>query len=137
LDQRGRHHFGTAHAIRINLLLAEGQDRRALDLAMDATQTLPLDSWHRLLPAAETLDPTTALHICRTLIDGHVRRTSNQGYQTAVALLPILQRLHRDQNDLAAFDVYLDRLRQGYRAKRNFIALLDEQFPANRPPSSA
>ncbi|MCC8552406.1 SWIM zinc finger family protein [Xanthomonas hortorum] len=134
LDGSARPSVTSAHETCIRLLLAEGQARRALDLALDETQKLSLDAWERLLPAAETLDLAIAQRICRTLVDANVARTNNQGYHAALALLPVLQRLHQRQNDPAAFDAYLARLRQGYLTKRNFIALLDKNFPASGAP---
>jgi len=74
------------------------------------------------LPAAETLDTSAALDICRTLIEAHADSTSNQGCHAAMALLPTMQRVHQGQNDLAAFDAYLAQLRQDYRATRDVMA---------------
>ncbi|PPV06726.1 hypothetical protein XBLMG947_2304 [Xanthomonas bromi] len=120
------------HDTRIRLLLAEGQHQRALELAADQTHKLPLGTWERLLPAAETCDPAAALRICHTVIDIHIERTDRQGYVAAIGLLPTLQRLYQQQGEQghAAFEAELGRLRQRYRVKRTFIELLDKKFAA-------
>ncbi|PPU75953.1 SWIM zinc finger family protein [Xanthomonas cucurbitae] len=133
LDAKSVPRYVDPHETRIRLLLAEGQAQRAVDLAADQTRTLPLNTSMRLLPAAETCDPAAALRICHTVIEAHIARTQRQGYAAAISLLPTLQRLYRHQHGKrgqAAFDTELGRLRERYRIKRNFIALLDKQFPA-------
>ncbi|AVQ08489.1 TPA: hypothetical protein HH295_20130 [Xanthomonas vasicola pv. zeae] len=132
LDTKAVPRFIDAHDTRISLLLAEGQIQRALELAADQTRKLPLGTWERLLPAAETCDPAAALRICHTMIGMHIERTDRQGYVAAIRLLPTLQRLYQQQGGQghAAFDAELARLRQQYRVKRAFIELLHKRFPA-------
>ncbi|MCC4597542.1 hypothetical protein NRY95_03290 [Xanthomonas campestris pv. phormiicola] len=129
LDGETLHSVAATYDIRIRLLLAEGQAQRALDLAKGATSKLAPYTWERLLPEAETLDPPTALRICRTLVETNIARTNRQCYLAALDLLSIMQRLHRRQDSLTAFDAYLAQLRQGHRAKRSLIELLDKTFP--------
>ncbi|MFC6840404.1 SWIM zinc finger family protein [Xanthomonas theicola] len=129
-DDGSPHSLVDASDTRIHLLLAEGQAHRALDLAKDTTLKLALHTWERLLPEAETLDPPTALRICRTLVEAYVARTNRQNYLIALDVLPTMRGLHQRQDSLAAFDSYLVQLRKTHRAKRSFIELLDKRFPA-------
>lgn len=133
LDTKSVPRYVHVNDTRICLLLAEGQNQRALELAADQTRKLSLGTWERLLPVAETCDPAIALRICHTLIDTYIARTDRQGYTAAIALLPTLQRLYQRQGKQghAAFDAELVRLRQQYRAKRTFIELLHKRFPAS------
>lgn len=132
LDTESVPRYIQAHDTRIRLLLAEGQNKRALQTAADQTRKLPLGTWEQLLPAAETCDPAAALRICHAVIGMHIERTDRQGYVAAIGLLSTLQRLYQQQGGRghAAFDAELARLRQQYRVKRTFIELLHKRFPA-------
>ncbi|MCD0246597.1 SWIM zinc finger family protein [Xanthomonas melonis] len=133
LDTKAVPRFIDAHDTRINLLLAEEQIQRALELAADPDRQLPLRTWESLLPHAEEYDPATAIRICHVMIEANVGQTKRYGYLQAVELLKVLQRLCRRQlgkDGHAAFASELARYRQLYRPKRMFIELLDVRFPA-------
>ncbi|MCC4601093.1 SWIM zinc finger family protein [Xanthomonas melonis] len=133
LDTKAVPRFIDAHDTRINLLLAEGQTQRALELAADPDRQLPLRTWESLLPHAEEYDPATAIRICHVMIEANVGQTKRYGYLQAVELLKVLQRLCRRQlgkDGQSAFASELARYRQLYRPKRMFIELLDVRFPA-------
>ncbi|WP_454832829.1 SWIM zinc finger family protein [Pseudoxanthomonas wuyuanensis] len=123
LDEHPKGFLRILADLKINLLLAEGETAQAWHIA--GQTTLALTTWARLQPHVEVLDPEGALRICRTLVQGSADRTHRQGYEEAIGWLKRMAALHRKQGSQQEFADYMKSLRQTYRAKRSFIAMLD------------
>jgi uncharacterized Zn finger protein len=123
LNEHPKKFWGAAVDMKVNLLLAEGENAQAWQIA--SQHTLALATWARLQPQVEALDPEGALRICRTLVQGGAERTNRQGYEETILWLKRMAALHRKQGSGEEFSRYLEDLRQTYRAKRSFIAMLE------------
>lgn len=108
------------------LLMAEDDLDRAW--ALVEGKALLLSTWRRFAPRIEDRQPQSALRAYRALAEAAVGHGTKHGYAEAVDWLRRAGALHerlasRDElaRDLATF-------RATYRAKRSFIALLNEAF---------
>lgn len=123
LEKNKNRFWGSVADLKINLLLAEGDNAEALRIA-DQNALAPA-TWARLLPQVESQDTERALRICRMLVQGSVERTNRQAYEEAIGWLKRMATLHRKQGSQQEFARYLETLRQTHRAKRSFIAMLE------------
>ncbi|MNC78798.1 hypothetical protein D3C75_1311000 [compost metagenome] len=60
------------------------------------------------------------------MLEPIIQQTNNQAYERAVGLIRRMGTLMRAQQLDTAFTAELIKLRQSYKAKRNFIKLLDQ-----------
>jgi len=113
---------GKANAtLRIGILL--GENRVAEAVALAAAQGCAPDLLERLAGKAEKLDPSAAAGLYRRVVEFLMESNSgNSAYARAAENL----RCMRPLLGQAEFTAYLADLRQRFRAKRNFIKLLDE-----------
>lgn len=111
----------TNATLRIEILLGENRVAEAVALAAD--QGCAPDLLERLAGKAEKLDPGAAAGFYRRVVEFSMENNSgNSAYARAAENL----RCMRPLLGPAEFAVYLADLRQRFRAKRNFIKLLDE-----------
>lgn len=83
---------------------------------------------HLLITLAGNLAPSRpidAICLYRRVVPPIVEQTNNTAYAEATTLIAKVGSLMKAQNQLQAFADYLAALRQQYKAKRNFIKLLD------------
>lgn len=115
--------FRTDASLPVAILLWEGDARAALKQARAGGCDEQL--WLRLAGALEKSRPQDAIPIYGERIGPIVSRGGNAAYEEAIGLV------HRYRSLLAAvgrgseFPAFVERLRGEYRAKRNFVALLD------------
>lgn len=81
---------------------------------------------HDLALKLESTRPTDAIGLYRRMLEPIIQQTNNQAYQRAVDLIQRMGTLMHTQQLEAAFTAKLIELRQTYKAKRNFIKLLDQ-----------
>lgn len=77
---------------------------------------------------AKALGPTRAqdaIALYRQVVPEIVGLTNNDAYASAVRLLKDVQTLMQGQGEVPQFAAYVVELRQAFKAKRNFIKLLD------------
>jgi uncharacterized Zn finger protein len=88
--------------------------------------TISDNLWLRLAAAREDDHPGDAVPIYRRLIETAVEQTNNTAYEEAIKMVkrlkPLLVRLDNPED----FRLYITLLRAKYKAKRNFIKLLDK-----------
>ena len=82
--------------------------------------------WMSLAAIREKEHPEDAIKVYQSFIEPTVRRTNNASYEEAVQLLKKIWPLMKRTGHQEAFNKYLDHLRTTYKAKRNFIKLLDK-----------
>lgn len=113
---------GKANAtLRIGILLGENRVAEAVALAAD--QGCAPDLLERLAGKAEKLDPGAAAGFYRRVVEFSMgNNPGNSAYARAAENLRCMRPLMQP----AEFAAYLADLRQRFRAKRNFIKLLDE-----------
>ncbi|MDP3816814.1 SWIM zinc finger domain-containing protein [Pseudomonas sp.] len=73
----------------------------------------------------ESPRPIDAIGLYRRMLEPIIQQTNNQAYQRAINLIRRMGELMRAQQLDSAFAAELLRLHQRYKAKRNFIKLLD------------
>lgn len=81
---------------------------------------------HDLALKLESTRPTDAIGLYRRMLEPIIQQTNNQAYERAVGLIRRMGTLMRAQQLDTAFTAELIKLRQSYKAKRNFIKLLDQ-----------
>lgn len=82
--------------------------------------------WLTLAAAREEDHPADAAPVYRRLIETMVEQTNNTAYEEAIKLLKRLKPLLARLNSPADFGQYIALLRAKYKAKRNFMKLLDK-----------
>lgn len=118
---RAAQHYAAETLARV--LLAEGET----DEAWRVVHEHRCDENTVLAVTAERArsHPADAIAVYRPLVDRHVGRTNNHGYQQAAEYLAMLQPLFAHTGD--DFADYLAGLRDRHRRKRNFLAELDRR----------
>jgi uncharacterized Zn finger protein len=110
-------------SIRIACLLAEAKDNpEAIEEAREALKTHQCNL-HQLLELAELIKqayPEEAVRYMQAAIPQYMQIANNQNYQLATNLIKQIKPLM----EADAFSHYLETVRQEYKAKRNFIAML-------------
>ncbi len=123
-SEAGKRHYYSSAAILVEIHLWEKNADAAWEAAQRGDIGDPL--WLRLTIAREVEQPGDAVPVYRRLIEKAVEQTNNVSYEEAIKLLkrikPLLVRLDRT----ADFGQYIALLRVKYKAKRNFIKLLDK-----------
>jgi uncharacterized Zn finger protein len=112
------------YSLRVEIALWE----RDLDAAWSALQVGTCD--RRLIVELagklESLRPGDAVSLYRGVVPAIVEQTDNASYEEAIKLIRKVGTLMSLQKQLLQFDVYLAELRRLFKAKRNFIKLLDK-----------
>ncbi|WP_164928981.1 SWIM zinc finger family protein [Gloeobacter violaceus] len=116
----------TDGSLLVEFFLSEGD----VDQALREAKALGCDQrlWLRLAEALELEHPEEALPIYRRPVDALIEQTNNDAYAQAVRLLVkvhlLMDRLGRHEQ----FEDWLAHLRKTYKAKRNFIKLVNTSF---------
>lgn len=79
---------------------------------------------HELALKLESARPTDAINLYRRMLAPIIQQTNNHAYQRAIELIRRMGQLMRAERLDTAFAAELVKLRQTYKAKRNFIKLL-------------
>jgi uncharacterized Zn finger protein len=79
----------------------------------------------RLAGQLEAGQPDEAMKIYRRVIQPTIEQTNNHAYEEAVKLIRRVGELMKQQDRMPEFREYVEGLRARYKAKRNFIKLLD------------
>jgi len=126
-DQAGKRQtpYYLSHAVDlVEIHLWEKNAEAAWEAASRGTFSNPL--WLKLAATREKDHPGDAVPIYRRLIEIEVGHTNNSAYEEAIKLVkrlkPLLARLDNPED----FKQYIALLRAKYKAKRNFIKLLDK-----------
>jgi len=121
----GRHGTTSAadRSVRLEIALWE----RDLDAASSVADegAVGLDLLVKLAGELETSRPDDAVGLYRRVIPPLVERMTQADYESAARLVRAIGRLMMAQGKGAAFAEFLGELHARYRAKRNFIRLLD------------
>ena len=99
-----------------------------IDAAWESAKrgTITDSLWLRLANAREKDHPGDAVPIYRRLIEKIVEQTNNSAYEEAIKLVKKLKPLVTSLESPMGFNQYIVWLRVKYKAKRNFIKLLDK-----------
>ena len=82
--------------------------------------------WMQLAKAREKKHPADAVAVYQERIDPIVSQTSNRAYEQAASLLRHIGKLMDSLDQREAYRDYLAQLRETYKRKRNFVAILDK-----------
>jgi uncharacterized Zn finger protein len=117
--------LGRDHSLLVEIFLSEAQE----DLAWQEAQTggCSKQLWLKLADRRQRTHPDDALPIYQREIDYLIQQTNNPAYAEAVSLLHKVHDLRVRLNQPTDFTTLVDHLRKTYKAKRNFIALLNRQ----------
>lgn len=118
-----RHYFSSA-AILVEIYLWEKNAEAAWEAASRGSISDQL--WLKLAAAREADHPGDVVPIYRRLIETAINQTNNAAYDEAIKLLRKLKPLLARLGSTAEFGQYIAQLRAKYKAKRNFIKLLDK-----------
>jgi uncharacterized Zn finger protein len=113
------------HALLVEIFLWEGADDWAWQEAQEGGCSQKL--WLRLADRRQLTHPADALPIYQQEIESLIQQTNNTAYASAVSLLHKVHDLMLRLNQSAEFQTFVTRLRQTYKAKRNFVSLLNQQ----------
>lgn len=80
----------------------------------------------RLAEALAATRPADAVHLYREVVPDIVGLTNNSAYASAIELIRQIKPLMLSQGQATQWQAYLVKLRTAFKAKRNFIKLLDE-----------
>ncbi|MDO8413204.1 MAG: hypothetical protein Q7S51_05375 [Gallionellaceae bacterium] len=117
------YYFSHAGAL-VEIHLWEKNTEAAWEAASRGNISDPL--WLKLAIAREGNHPGDAVPIYRRLIETAVGHTNNSAYDEAIQLIKRLKPLLVRLNSPADFGQYIALLRTQYKAKRNFMKLLDK-----------
>jgi len=81
--------------------------------------------WRKLAAARGKAHPADAAEVLGGQVDVIVGQTSNGKYAEAVELIREVRKLMKRTGERRQFDAWIGDLRERYRRKRNFIAMLD------------
>lgn len=122
-SQSGKRHYVSNTATLVEVHLWEKNAEAAWEAA--SRGVIPDQLWLKLATARETDHPGDAVPVYQRLIETAVEHTNNAAYDEAIKLVKRLKPLLARLNKPMAFGQYLALLRGKYKAKRNFMKLLD------------
>jgi uncharacterized Zn finger protein len=117
--------FGVGRSILVEIFLWEGEDELAWQEAQAGSCSKAL--WFQLAERRQQNHPVDALPIYYNEIEPLIQQTNNAAYTDAVSLLKKVHDLMVRLKKQDEFNDFVGHLRQNYRAKRNFIGLLNRQ----------
>ena len=123
-SEAGKRNYFSSAAILVEIYLWEKNIEAAWESASRGSISDQL--WLKLAAAREVDHPGDAVPVYRRLIETAVAHTNNAAYDDAIKLVKKLKPLLARLGSPADFGQYLARLRAKYKAKRNFIKLLDK-----------
>jgi uncharacterized Zn finger protein len=109
----------------VEIFLWEGEDELAWQEAQAGNCSKAL--WFELAERRQQSHPADALPIYYNEIEPLIQQTNNAAYTNAVSLLKKVHDLMVRLKQQDEFNDFVAHLRQSYRAKRNFIGLLNRQ----------
>lgn len=112
-------------SLLVEIFLWEGEDELAWQEAQAGGCSKSL--WLKLAERRQQAHPADALPIYQREIEPLVQQTNNTAYANAISFLCKVHELMIRLDQQAEFDALVSYLRQTYKAKRNFIALLNQQ----------
>ncbi len=95
------------------------------------------DLWLRLADARAAGHPEDALAIYRARIEEAASGVGRQGYERIVDLLGRMERIMLREGREEEFADEVRRLREMWKRRRTFVAMLDEKFPATGDKAAA
>ncbi|MDO8812416.1 MAG: hypothetical protein Q7J38_10380 [Gallionella sp.] len=123
-SEAGKRHYHSSAAVLVEIHLWEKNTEAAWDAASRGTISDQL--WLKLAAVREEDHPGDAVPIYRRLIETAAGQTNNTSYEEAIKLLKRLKPLVMRLGMPTEFGQYVALLRAKYKAKRNFIKLLDK-----------
>lgn len=123
-SQAGKRHYFSSAAILVEIHLWEKNAEAAWDAA--SRGNIPDQLWLKLAAAREVDYPGDTVPVYRRLIETTVAQTNNAAYDEAIKLVKRLKPLLARLDSPADFGQYIALLRAKYKAKRNFMKLLDK-----------
>ncbi len=117
--------FPRDRSLLVEIFLWEGEDDLAWREAKSGGCSKQL--WLRLAEGRQQNYPEDALPIYHQEIEPLIQQTNNTAYANAVSFLQKVHGLMLRLDRQAEFNALVAHLRQTYKAKRNFIALLNQQ----------
>ena len=112
-------------SLLVEIFLWEGEDELAWQEAQAGSCSKQL--WLKLAERRQQTHPADALPLYQREIEPLIQQTNNTAYANAISFLHKVHDLMLRLNQQAEFQVLVAHLRQTYKAKRNFIALLNQQ----------
>ncbi len=113
---------GDGHSILVEIFLWEGEDELAWQEAQAGSCSDTL--WLQLAERRQKTHPTDVLPIFQREIERLIQETNNASYAKAITLLKTVHTLRVRLKQQHEFSAFVEHLRQTYKGKRNFIALL-------------
>ena len=116
--------YDPGYSTMVEILLWEKNPQGAWQAANlgGCTQSI----WMKLAALREQDHPLDAVGVYRKYVNPTIEQTNNQAYAEAVKLIKKIQSLMLRLGESKVFATYLAELRMKYKAKRNFIKLLDQ-----------
>ncbi|MGH8121290.1 MAG: SWIM zinc finger family protein [Rudaea sp.] len=118
--------YGRPHAAANLVELHLADDDAATAWTLAAESGVPLHLWAQLGVALESTQPEQALQAYRTVAKSRIEHGGNRAYAEAIDWLRRMHPLHQRLGSAPVFADYIAQLREAYRAKRNFMAMLGE-----------
>lgn len=84
--------------------------------------------WYRLAEIREKDRPSDVVSVYQSLVEAELPEANNDAYRQAVKLIVKIQDLMKRTKQENEFPGYLQEVRRDFKAKRNFIKLLDAAF---------
>jgi uncharacterized Zn finger protein len=117
--------FARDRSLLVEIFLWESEDQLAWQEAQAGGCSKQL--WLKLAARRQQTHPADALPIYQREIEPLIQQTNNTTYANAISFLHEVHDLMLRLNQQAEFQALVAHLRQTYKAKRNFIALLNQQ----------
>lgn len=124
VSEAGKRNYFSSAAVLVEIHLWEKNAEAAWESASRGNISGQL--WLKLAAAREEEYPGDAVPVYRRLIETAIAQTNNDAYEEAIKLLKKLKPLFVRLEDTAGYGQYIALLRAQYKAKRNFIKLLDK-----------
>ncbi|KEQ18008.1 SWIM zinc finger family protein [Endozoicomonas numazuensis] len=124
-NTRGYHHYRVLNTLMMTYL-SESDLESAWQLVSDASPDVAL--LYELRKHFRQ-DGERSRFIYEKLVQHCVEKKTNKSYQEAVELLVECQQILVELNQQQVFIQWLNKLKEAYKIKRNFIGFLNEQFP--------
>ncbi len=123
-SQKNKQHYFSFAATLVEIYLWEKDAEAAWIAASRGSITDSL--WLTLAGAREVEHPEDAVPVYRRLAETAIAQTNNTAYEEAIKLLKRIQPLLKRMGQATDFGQYIALLRAKYKAKRNFMKLLDK-----------
>jgi uncharacterized Zn finger protein len=116
--------FFPGHSLPVEILLWEKNAEAAWQEAKEGGCSQSL--WMQLAAGREKDHPADAAEVYKKIGDSTISQTNNRAYEDAIKLINKIRILMTSMNKDKSFAGYLLEIRTKFKAKRNFIKLLDK-----------